>query len=101
MVFDAVSLHESGKLSMASFKKAIEGNDGRTPAGADSPAAREQGENQLAFAERLPTIEQAVHQLVEEAVRRAQGNQGVAAGMLGISRQALSKRLKKSSLDPA
>jgi DNA-binding NtrC family response regulator len=29
-----------------------------------------------------------------EALRRAGGNQGVAAGLLGISRQALNKRLR-------
>jgi DNA-binding protein Fis len=31
--------------------------------------------------------------LIDEALTRAGGNQGIAAGMLGISRQALNKRL--------
>ena len=30
---------------------------------------------------------------MEEALRRAEGNQGIAARMLGLSRQALNKRL--------
>jgi DNA-binding NtrC family response regulator len=46
------------------------------------------------FPERLPTLRQAAEKLIEEAMRRAHGNQSVAAGWLGISHQALSKRLK-------
>ena len=33
--------------------------------------------------------------LVTEAMKRANGNQTLAANMLGISRQALSKRINK------
>jgi len=40
-------------------------------------------------------IKQATDLLVREAMQRANGNQSIAAGMLGISQQALSKRLKK------
>lgn len=47
------------------------------------------------FPDQLPTIKEATQQLVEEALKRSGGNQSIAAGMLGISQQALSKRLKK------
>jgi DNA-binding protein Fis len=43
----------------------------------------------------LPTLSQASEILVEEVLRRSRGNQTIAAGLLGISRQALSKRLKQ------
>jgi DNA-binding protein Fis len=33
--------------------------------------------------------------LVKEALHRSQGNQAIAAGMLGVTRQALHWRLKK------
>jgi two-component system, NtrC family, nitrogen regulation response regulator GlnG len=33
--------------------------------------------------------------VIAEALRRADGNQGVAAAMLAISRQALNKRLRR------
>ena len=45
--------------------------------------------------EQLPTLDEAEEALVQEALRRAGGNQGVAAGMLGLSRQALNKRLTR------
>jgi len=97
MVFDAVSQHEAGKLSMGTFKKAMGDNESQAT---NTLSASPIGSNpsSLSFPERLPTIENAVNQLVVEAVRRSQGNQGIAAGMLGISRQALSKRLKKNPL---
>jgi DNA-binding NtrC family response regulator len=41
----------------------------------------------------LPTMTQMQDLLVEEALRRASGNQAQAAAMLGVSRQALNKRL--------
>jgi DNA-binding protein Fis len=34
--------------------------------------------------------------LINEAMQRANGNQSIAALSLGISRQALNKRLKKA-----
>jgi DNA-binding NtrC family response regulator len=46
------------------------------------------------FPERLPTLRRATEMLIDEALRRAQGNQSAAADLLGISHQALSKRLK-------
>jgi DNA-binding NtrC family response regulator len=45
--------------------------------------------------DRLPTLELAVDSLVTEALHRASGNQTIAAEMLGISRQALNKRLTR------
>ena len=42
----------------------------------------------------LPTLSEAVEQLVGEAMRRADGNQRIASRLLGISQPALSKRLK-------
>ena len=44
---------------------------------------------------RLPTLDEAEDALVSEALRRAEGNQGIAATLLGLSRQALNKRLSR------
>jgi DNA-binding protein Fis len=51
----------------------------------------------LTFGEKLPTIKEAGNMLVIEAMKRANGNQTLAASMLGITRQALSKRLKSQN----
>jgi two-component system, NtrC family, nitrogen regulation response regulator GlnG len=45
--------------------------------------------------DRLPTLKEAEEALITEALSRADGNQGVAAGLLGVSRQALNKRLRR------
>jgi DNA-binding NtrC family response regulator len=47
------------------------------------------------FYGRQPTLEAAEEALISEALARTAGNQGVAAGILGISRQALNKRLSR------
>jgi DNA-binding protein Fis len=44
----------------------------------------------------LPTKSELIHMHVAEAMKRANGNQSIAASMLGISQQALSKRLKQN-----
>jgi two-component system, NtrC family, nitrogen regulation response regulator GlnG len=93
MVFDAVARHAGGTLSLHSFKSAISGQAGFEdviPVSDDTPAAIA-----ACFPEQLPTLDQAEQALIEEALRRGDGNQGVAASLLGISRQALNKRLAR------
>jgi DNA-binding protein Fis len=54
-----------------------------------------QAENVLvSFSERLPTLKQVEQLLISEAMKRASGNQSIAAQILGVTRQALNKRLK-------
>ncbi len=94
LIFDAVTNHKSGKLSMASFKAHIYQ---KQPSSQSESLEMTVGESpSLSFSEQLPTLKQAEQLLVEEAMQRAEGNQSIAALMLGISRQALNKRLKKS-----
>jgi DNA-binding NtrC family response regulator len=95
MVYNAVSLHASGKLSMDAFKSEI---FKKQPALAGGPAgAMEEAAGVLSFPDPLPTLKQTEQLLIDEALRRAGGTQSVAAMMLGITRQALNKRLKKST----
>ena len=94
MIFDAVSSHASGKLSMDLFKAHISNKHPIFPAdAADSPS--EKG-TLISFSHQLPTLKQIEQLLIDEALKRSNDNQSIAALSLGISRQALNKRLKKA-----
>ncbi|HEX9778174.1 MAG TPA: sigma-54 dependent transcriptional regulator [Geopsychrobacteraceae bacterium] len=90
MVCDAVSVHSAHILSMKSFQERI-GRQAVAPVAAPLPADG----NPFAGLDELPTLQQAGRLLVEDAMRRAQGNQSIASRLLGISQPALSKRLKR------
>ena len=97
MVYDAVSRHSAGKLSMEAFKSEI---FRRQPdLAGEAPAAEPAAPGRVAFHETLPTLRQIEDALVAEALRRAGGNQAIAATMLGITRQALNKRLNKPAAE--
>jgi len=89
MVVDAVTHHPGGILSMTRFKEHMQ-----HLAPLQDPAPRPGAG--VTFGEVLPTMKENTELLIEEALRRADGNQAIAAEMLGISRQALNKRLKQS-----
>ncbi len=93
MVFDAVARHQGGILSLQSFKDAMSGKPEYEEI--DMQPGNTSLDFTACFAEQLPTLDQAEEMLVDEALRRADGNQGVAALLLGISRQALNKRLAR------
>jgi DNA-binding NtrC family response regulator len=92
LIFDAVARHEGATLSLQSFKDAI-GMTG--PDVTDEPSEAAVG--LVAWSpDRLPTLKETEEALIAEALSRADGNQGVAAGLLGVSRQALNKRLSRA-----
>ncbi len=90
LVYNAVSVHRDRVLSMDTFLKAII----RPEIKLNLSAAPKTDKNLFSGMERLPTFGEAAELLVEEAVSRANGNQTIAARLLGISQPALSKRLK-------
>jgi DNA-binding NtrC family response regulator len=92
MVYDAISRHSSRILSLDTFNKHIAGERKNITTYDETDA------NALVkFSTELPTIKHATQLLVNEALKRAKGNNTLASKMLGISRQALSKRLKNRS----
>ena len=102
LVFDAVSQHKGGILSLNVFKGHIKLHRSRENPALDATSdMAEVQSKQINFPEDLPTIKQATQQLVSEALKRAGGNQSIAAGILGITQQALSKRLKKNKDSPS
>jgi DNA-binding protein Fis len=68
---------------------------GQKPFGFAVDHAGADEENIYARINKLPTFNQALQLLVEEAMIRAKGNQSLAARLLGISQSGLNKRLKR------
>lgn len=92
MVHDAVTRHRSPTLSLKSFKEAM-GYDQKSTLQEDLDWDATRAELEKLFEDRLPTLKETEHHLIEEALRRADGNQGIAASLLGLTRHALNKRL--------
>lgn len=95
MVFDALSRHQSRVLSMQSFKERIQQELGTEAQEAQTVTPKPLFEQ---FTQ-LPTLRAATEGLIAEALRRSNGNQAIAARMLGISRPALNRRLSRQGED--
>ena len=93
MVFDAVSSHQSGILSMSSFRQRIEKKATQIQTGDKSIG------NPFLELDILPTFNEAKELLVDAALERSGGNQTMAANLLGIAQPSLSKRLKRRRKD--
>ena len=94
LVFDAVLRHKGGVLSLDSFRNAVGMREAQAQGEPASAATSPPGPPSLfGGLPRLPTLKEAEGQLVAEALARARNNQGIAASLLGITRQALNKRL--------
>lgn len=96
MIYDAVSTHRGGILSLESFREAMASG----PVGALGPGrlpARVRGEDGSLFPRTrpLPTIREAEELLISEALDRTKGNQTMAAELLGVTRQTLNRHLKR------
>ncbi|GAA3537984.1 sigma-54 dependent transcriptional regulator [Zobellella aerophila] len=95
LAFDAMSQHKSRMLSMEVFRRALGQNETLlAPEGEAEPAP-------FGHMQTLPKLNEVGDLLVAEAIRRAQGNQSLAARLLGVSQPALSKRLKKAGSEDA
>lgn len=100
IIYDAVSLNEGPVLSLARLRKKLaEASEKQQQEKTNNFSLPTPNSTTIAFGNQLPTIKQANQALIDEAVRRADGNQSSAARMLGISPQALHKRLKQQDSD--
>lgn len=91
LVFNAVAQHRGGTvLALDSFQQVIK----RDRSGTEPPLTHPEDGLTLAIPGRFPTLKEADIFLVDEAMRRANHNQGIAAMLLGISRQSLNRRLQ-------
>jgi DNA-binding NtrC family response regulator len=97
MICDAVSRHHSGVLSLESFREKIGVPMERLVDTASTANLHtfSLSNNTLVFPEELPTLRELEDTLIAEALRRAEGNQSIAARLLGISRTTLNSRLNR------
>jgi DNA-binding NtrC family response regulator len=93
MVFDAMATHPGGIMSLGTFKNAM-GRSGNSDS--IKTAAEDSGIINGVIFNRLPTLKQAEETLINQAMEQCNGNQALAARLLGISRQALNGRLNKT-----
>ncbi len=95
MVLDGVARCATGKLSVATFRNIISREQGETSKGdslTSSPPCRSDG---AIIFESFPTLRDAEIFLIRRALELARGNQGQAAQLLGVTRQALNNRLRR------
>lgn len=91
LLYDAVSRHESKVMSLKSITKSICKNSQET---LEQAASNDILDNLFHAFKDLPTVKEAEKQLIQEALERSEGNQSMAARMLGITRQTLKKKLQ-------
>lgn len=85
IIFDAVAVHSSGVMSLEGIRNKL--------GISDNVNVSSQSGDELIFPQTLPTMKELENALMDEAMKRAQDNQTIAAQMLGMTRQALNKRL--------
>lgn len=87
-ISDAIARHENGKLTLGDFPGiAVVTPQHSTPSAI--PTAGIYG-----LFGRLPTFREIEDYLIVEALKLSEGNYAVAASILGVTRQTISKRLK-------
>jgi transcriptional regulator with PAS, ATPase and Fis domain len=86
MIFNAVALCEGAELSMEPFRAWIGSVQGQARPELFPAVIGESAGG-------MPTLKEAEEMVIREALNRAGGSQSKAAKMLGITRQALNRRL--------
>ncbi len=89
MIYDAVGTHKSKIMSLNVFKKHI-GTNGNNNKETDF---KNSGDSLVVFGPQLPTLKYVQNALVKEAMKRTNNNQSIAAQLLGVTRQALNRRI--------
>lgn len=90
MVYEAVSRHESGVLSLDVFSERIKNRTFVTFYGIEIPANKK-----VIFERTFPSFAEMEAIYMDEVMRRSGGNQTAAARSAGLSITAFSQRLKK------
>jgi DNA-binding NtrC family response regulator len=94
MIYDAVARSTSGELPLNGLRDGVNSNSNHDQLiSARNP---EDGNDLLmSIFGQFPTVRQMEDFMILEATKKAKGNQGAAASLLGITRQTLNKRLRE------
>jgi len=93
LVYDAVANHKTKMLNLGVFKKYIDENSIKSDSVAAATAEKVK-QFEVKSWETLPTIKEITNVLIDEALNRTNGNQSIAARLLGITRQTLINYMK-------
>ena len=96
MVNDAVSRHEGGVLSTEPFRRKIDEHTSVFPRDGALKVGAVTFSDTLSLLQELPALKEIQDHVIAEALQRADGNQTIAARLLGMSREALNKRLSRA-----
>lgn len=95
LIFDAVSRHSSGILSIESIRKKTIGTEKEVKEKNISPTQPENFSDSIIFTSQFPTFKTAELLMIKEALKRTDNNQTIAAQLLGITRRALNNRIQR------
>jgi DNA-binding NtrC family response regulator len=96
MIFEAVGLHTSGILSLESIRKQL-AEAQKPDTNVDAASETAGAEQMMLFPGRFPTLREAEEAVIQEALKRAEQNQSIAAELLGMTRRALNNRLRRKA----
>ena len=96
MVKDAVSQHQGGVLSMDAFLRKIDEHTSVSSGDAALRAGAFTFAEALSLLDKLPALKEMEEQLIAESMKRADGNQSVAARLMGLKKSTLNNRLRRA-----
>ncbi len=97
MVYDAVARYSGGDLIIQPCNRLWD--DTEVDSSGGNPVTLLEQNIETVFGH-FPTVDEAEEYLINEALRRTSGNLNLAAAMLGITRQTIANRRRKSGVAP-
>jgi DNA-binding NtrC family response regulator len=95
MVYDALSRHEKGILSLKVFQEKIEKNTGQNGSAFNVGDDLSHKDKKISFGDVLPTLAELEEIYLNEVMKRSKENKSMAAKLSGLQRKTLSYRLQK------
>ncbi|MCB0746168.1 MAG: sigma-54-dependent Fis family transcriptional regulator [Ignavibacteriales bacterium] len=95
IIFDAVSRHTSGVLSIENIRKKTIGTEDEIKNNSSQSEIPDNFSESIIFTSQFPTFKTAEILMIREALKRSDNNQTIAAQLLGITRRALNNRIQR------